>query len=212
MCEYLKCNIDIATRAKRWAYDFADLSQLEYNSIFMFTGVAFQQLEANDFTYEELEFSQNHLRIGSGCYGILRPLDTIKPYRLDYFTKLPDIDGDMRKYWRERITDVLLNELKKDDGVLVNLASNETFTAFDTKRLCKEAKVIDIQFKQFVGNELKTVPTVYAKQARGSVARFIIKNKIQNMDGLKSYTDMGMLYFDEMSDENVIVYLYEKNY
>lgn len=206
----LKCNVQLANQAKDWAFKFGVEEEQKYVSIYSFSGIAYKKLNAKDFTEADLSFAQKHLLIGSACYGLLRPLDLIMPYRLDFFNKLPDYKGDLRTLWRRDITDLLIKELKLDDNILINIASNETYTAFDEKAIGKNARIIDIQFKMFKNAELVTIPTVFAKQARGSFARYVIKNKIIDIEVLKSFDEDGMLYYEEASNDNTMVFLYEK--
>lgn len=100
-----------------------------------YTGVVFKNINPKDFTEADFRFAQDHLRLVSICYGLLRPLDLIKPYRMEYDVKLPELgEGNMYIYWRARQTEPLIEEVKADDNLLINLGSMDLQPSFDWKR------------------------------------------------------------------------------
>ena len=171
-------------------------------AIVAFQGDVYQGMEAEDFTVEEHEFAQQHIRILSGLYGLLRPFDLIQPYRLEMGTKLKVADaGSLYEFWNDKIAKLLIEDVKSQgDNILINLASNEYFKAVDKKRLKENIEIIDIEFKDYSKDEYKII-AFYAKKARGMMARFIVKNNINHVDDLKGF-DMEGYYFDKVDEQN----------
>ncbi|MEQ8470387.1 MAG: peroxide stress protein YaaA [Marinoscillum sp.] len=179
-----------------------------YNSkqaMFAFQGDVYQGLGAGSFTSEDVAFAQDHFRILSGLYGLLRPLDAIQPYRLEMGTQL-QVNGsrNLYEFWGSDIAKKLRRDLKdQGDNVLINLASVEYFKSVDLKAL--KAKVIDVDFKDFSNGEYKIV-SFYAKKARGLMSRYIIKNKVTDIEVLKGFDYEGY-YFDEAnSNETTLAF------
>ncbi|MGK7391380.1 MAG: peroxide stress protein YaaA [Candidatus Cyclobacteriaceae bacterium M2_1C_046] len=174
-------------------------------AIFAFQGDVYQGLKADTFNEKDLEFAQEHFRILSGLYGLLRPLDLIQPYRLEMGTKLEVNDSsNLYKFWEDKIVNQLNKDLKaQGDKYLINLASNEYFKAVDKKKL--KAKVIDIDFLDFSSGKYKVI-AFYAKKARGMMSHFILKNKIEDPEHLKAFDYDGYLYDDNASNENKLVF------
>jgi len=170
-----------------------------------FKGEVFNGINVNSYTKEDLEFSQSHLRILSGLYGILRPLDLIKPYRLEMGTKLITERGkNLYEFWGNKIADSLMKTLKSTgDQTIVNLASDEYF-----KSVAKHLAAADIYTPAFLDykNGKYKFLTVYGKRARGMMARFIIKNRITDIERLKLFDEDGYYYNDEMSNKNHFVF------
>jgi len=187
-------------------YKIFEAEQTKENSqpsVFAFNGDVYQGLDAQTFNTEKLDFAQSHLRILSGLYGLLRPLDLMQPYRLEMGTKLAfDEYKTLYQYWDTTILDLLLQDLKEQgDDILVNLASVEYFKSIDKKRI--PARVIDVEFKDLKNDKYKIV-SFYAKKARGLMSRYIIENAITNPDDLKGFDYRGY-YFDasESSDNKL---------
>ena len=160
-----------------------------------FKGDVYQGLEAERFNDNDLKFAQRHLRILSGLYGLLRPLDAIQPYRLEMGTKLKTSKGqNLYDYWGTKLTTGLNEALKESkEGTLVNLASNEYFGAVQPKLL--EGSLLNIGFKEKRNGQLKFV-SFSAKKARGLMAKFIIKERLKNPDDLKNF-DLGDYKFNK---------------
>ena len=136
-----------------------------------YTGIVFKRIDPASFTDADFEYAQRHLNITSFLYGLLRPLDAIRTYRLEGDAVLPGRgDETMFSYWQSRLTDDLLGRIHADDGILVNLASGEMKRLFDWKRVCREARVITPEFRVREGDRLKTV-VVYTKMCRGEMTR-----------------------------------------
>lgn len=153
-------------------------------AVYAFNGDVYQGLDAYTIAEVKLETLQNSLRILSGLYGILRPLDLMQPYRLEMGTALPIArKKNLYEFWRKSITDHLNSELQ-DDELFVNLASNEYFSAVDTKSL--KVPVISPVFKDWKNDKLKII-SFYAKKARGSMVRYIIDSNAQTLDDIKAF-------------------------
>ena len=154
----------------------------------MFQGDVYQGLKAETFSANEIDFSQENLRILSGLYGLLRPLDLIFPYRLEMGTKLITKTGsNLYKFWENRLHQALLSELKNDEEI-INLASEEYSKAIQLNKFSNP--VITPVFKDLKNGELKVI-SFFAKRARGEMVSFIIKNKIKNSENLKSFSNLG---------------------
>ena len=165
-----------------------------------FKGDVYQGLEAESFNDNDLKFAQRHLRILSGLYGLLRPLDVIQPYRLEMGTKLKTSKGqNLYDYWGTKLTDGLNEALKESkEGTLVNLASNEYFGAVQPELL--EGSLLNIGFKEKRNGQLKFV-SFSAKKARGLMANFIIKERVKKPDDLKSFDLEKYRFNAKMSSE-----------
>ena len=176
-------------------------------AILAYTGVVFKNMSPKDFTAEDFLFAQDNLRIVSVAYGLLRALDGIRPYRLEYDVKLPELEDDsLYNFWKNRQTDCFIDEIKNDDGILVNLASKDVQPSFDWKKVCKEVRVITPEFLVNKNGKPKTV-VIYAKMLRGQMSRFIIKNKISDPELLKTFEWEGFYFRPEMSDADRWIFM-----
>ncbi|MDX8401565.1 MAG: peroxide stress protein YaaA [Mariprofundaceae bacterium] len=174
-------------------------------ALFAFAGDVYQGLDATSLDDGALAFAQDHLRILSGLYGLLRPFDLIRAHRLEMGTKLPNPAGpDLYAFWRARITDMLNDDLARQGAdVLVNLASNEYFKAVDTARL--QARVVTPVFREWRNGRWKVI-SFNAKRARGMMARYIVENGIDSPDGLKAFEGGGYVFRPEMSEGALLVF------
>lgn len=167
---------------------------------FAFNGDAYQGLKAETLSADDLLYAQNHLRILSGLYGILRPLDLIQPHRLEMGTSLVNPKGkNLYEFWGNQITDTLNKSLKKSGNTLVNVASNEYFKVLNPKAI--DARIITCHFKEYKNGEYKTIMT-FAKKARGMMARYIITNRIENAEDLKGFNEEKYRFQESLSSEN----------
>ncbi len=167
----------------------------------LFKGEVYNGMQAWEWSEEELLYAQHHLRIVSGLYGVLKPLDAIKAYRLEMGTRLEF--GSLYEFWGDKITRVLNRERSKSGNVLVNLASNEYNKAVDFNAY--KGTVITPEFKDLHQGAYKMIG-VYAKKARGLMARFIVKNKIENAQELKTFAEEGYVFNTRMSNESTFVF------
>lgn len=172
-------------------------------AVYAFTGEVYRGLDMNSMPLEDLEFLQEHLRILSGQYGLLRPLDLMQPYRLEMGTKLKvGVKPNLYKFWDKKITDALNAELAEDD-LLINLASNEYFKAIQVKDL--KAQVITPIFKDFKNGEYKVIMT-FAKLARGLMVRYIVDHKVTTLEGLKGFDYNGYRFDENLSTDSELVF------
>ncbi|MBZ9540089.1 peroxide stress protein YaaA [Modicisalibacter tunisiensis] len=175
-----------------------------------FQGDVYQGLDAASFSEADNDFAQAHLRILSGLYGLLRPLDLIQPYRLEMGTRLPNPAGkDLYAFWKARLT-ADLEAAVADSGtpVLVNLASNEYFKAIDTRRL--SARVISPVFKDARNGQYKII-SFYAKKARGLMSAWLIRERIDDPETLKAFDVAGYRHAPALSRENAPVFVREES-
>lgn len=175
-------------------------------ALLAFKGDVYTGLACEDFTAEDFAFAQRHLRILSGLYGVLRPLDLMQPYRLEMGTKLANAQGkDLYAFWGEQISLWLNQDLAaQGDSVLINLASKEYFSA--VKRKALKAQIIDVEFKDLKNGQYKII-SFYAKKARGLMARYIIQNRLNTPDQLKEFDSHGYYFSAEQSREDFLVFL-----
>ena len=193
-------NVD---RNRRWKTPFT-LDNAK-QALFAFKGDVYIGLDAESMNADDLHFAQGQLRMLSGLYGVLRPLDLMQPYRLEMGTRLAtDSGSNLYQFWDTRITDVLNKELKESgSSTLVNLASNEYFKAVKQKFL--KGRVVTPMFKDYHNGEFKMIG-FYAKKARGLMARFIIDNQITAVDQIKHFGLEGYAFDISMSNENEWVF------
>lgn len=173
---------------------------------FAFSGDVYKGLAIDDFTENDLEFAQNHIRILSGLYGVLRPLDLIQPYRLEMGTRLDTKAGsDLYQYWGSSISECLMEDLEEhEDDLVINLASNEYFKAVNGQDI--QANVSTPVFKDFKNGKYKII-SFFAKNARGAMARWIVKEQAQKASDLFDFRESGYEYSEELSEANSPVFL-----
>lgn len=157
----------------------------------LYSGMAYRHLKADEFTADDIRHARAHLWITSFLYGLNRPTEELRPYRME--GSVPPPDGDARTlfdYWPPRLTDLLIDSVQADDGILVYLASGEMKRLFDWKRVCREVRVIVPEFRVAVGDKLKTV-VVYAKMMRGAMARHILVARPKSPEALAGFEYEG---------------------
>lgn len=175
------------------------------NAIYLFQGDVYQSLDAASLNASELEFAQQHLNILSGLYGLVQPLDLIQPYRLEMGTKLANDAGkDLYSFWQQTLT-AHINQIlsKHQTPILLNLASSEYSKAINTKAL--KHPMVTVHFKEQKAGQLKVVG-IHAKKARGAMARFILQNKIDNLDGVLTFDLLDYTYNKALSSERDLVF------
>jgi len=171
-------------------------------ALLAFKGDVYNGINAPSLSIQDLDFAQKNVRMLSGLYGVLRPLDLIQPYRLEMGTKLSNDQGNnLYDYWGSDISKVLNEDEKK---LIVNLASNEYFKAIDKKIL--KAQILDIVFKEKKGETYKVIG-IYAKRARGLMVNYIIRNRLENPESLKDFSDEGYRFDKDLSSDSSWVYL-----
>ncbi len=170
-------------------------------ALFAFKGDVYSGIQKEKYNDDDLNYAQNHLRILSGLYGALRPMDLIQPYRLEMKTKLKNPRGDnLYQFWDERITQKLNETLENhQEKVLVNLASNEYFKSVKPKKL--DARLLNISFKETKGDKTRVI-AIFAKRARGMMADFILRNRIESAEDVKDFGAGGYQFSAQESSEN----------
>jgi len=178
-------------------------------ALLAFNGDVYTGLDAQSFSESDLQFAQQHMRILSGLYGLLKPLDLMQAYRLEMGTKLDNQRGkDLYQFWGNVITDKLNQALMaQGDNVLVNLASNEYFKSVKLKQL--NATVVTPVFKDKKNGQYKVI-SFFAKKARGMMARFIIQQQLTQVEQLKSFDSAGYQFSAELSNQQELVFTREQ--
>lgn len=188
-------------RNQEWSLPF-DLKNAR-QAIYAFKGTVYEGLDAYTIPLDKIEQLQNKLRILSGQYGLLKPLDLMQAYRLEMGTKLKVSTKDnLYKFWDTSITDALNEELK-DKEPFINLASNEYFKVVQPKQL--KVPVITPIFKDYKGDKLKVI-AFFAKKARGMMVRYIIDNDLENVEDLKGFNSAGYAFDANLSTATELVF------
>ena len=188
-------------RNQSWQPSFSPKNAKQ--AIFAFTGEVFRGLDINSLADEKLPLLQENLRILSGLYGILKPLDLMQPYRLEMGTKLKvGAKENLYKFWGDSIANALNEELL-DNELLINLASSEYFKVINQKVL--KVPMITPVFKDFKNGQYKTIMT-FAKKARGLMVRYIIDNQVKTIDDLKHFDEENYRFEENMSSKNELVF------
>jgi len=183
-------------RFQEWALPFT--FENSWQAVLMFNGDVYQGLKAETFSANEFETAQSHLRILSGVYGLLKPLDLMQSYRLEMGTNITIArKKNLYEFWKPKITSKLNAELAETgQKELINLASNEYFSAIDTKKL--KARIITPSFKEHKDGQYQMV-SFFAKKARGLMSRFIIQNQITDPEEIKAFDLEGYFYNNQLS-------------
>ncbi len=186
-------------RFKNWSIPFNNKNAKP--ALFAFKGDVYSGIQKDKYDDNDLAYAQDHLRILSGLYGALRPMDLIQPYRLEMKTKLSNPRGDnLYQFWGERITDKLNESLKnQEEKVLVNLASNEYFKSVKPKQL--DGKLLNINFKETKDGKTRVI-AIFAKRARGMMTDFILRNRIEHAEDIKDFGEGGYRFSKADSTEN----------
>ena len=207
IAELMDLSEKLAVLNYRRYHDFSIPFTLENSrqAIYAFKGDVYEGLDAEAFTQKDLKYAQSHLRIISGLYGLLRPLDLIQPYRLEMGIKLSNQNyKNLYEYWGNKIT-VKLNDLLKsgENNLLVNLASTEYFKVLNPKLF--NARLVTPVFKERKNREYKVIP-IFAKKARGFMASYIIKHRVENSDDIKQFREDGYGVNPNLSTETELVF------
>lgn len=207
----LRVNSKIAVENYRRYQAFHSEGTPELPALLAYTGIVFKRLNPKDFSEEDFRYAQDHLRFTSFCYGLLRPLDVIRPYRLEGDVRFPEWGNQsMFDYWKPILTDLLIAEIKQSGGVLCYLASDEMRGLFDWKRVEKEVKIVTPEFHVWKNGKLSTI-VVYTKMSRGEMTRYILKNRVESPERLKSFVWEGFEFNESLSDERRFVFTNGQN-
>jgi cytoplasmic iron level regulating protein YaaA (DUF328/UPF0246 family) len=206
--ELMSISDDLASlnwkRYKNWKKSDSESEEL-ISAGFAFSGEVYRGLDLASLNSEELEIATKNLRILSGMYGILKPNDLIYPYRLEMGTRFSPIDDqkNLYEFWKDKLAKTLKKELEKEE-IIINLASNEYFKVIDVQQI--KNKIITPVFKEFKNGNFSIV-MMYAKHARGAMARYLIQNEITNIEELKLYNVDGYSFDANQSTENEWVFV-----
>lgn len=205
IAEFMSISKDLAElnyeRNQHWSLPFTPDNAKQ--AVYAFTGEVFRGIDVRSLAADKIPLLQDRLRILSGLYGLLKPLDLMQPYRLEMGKKLKvGRTENLYKYWGDKITNALNDELT-DDDLLVNLASSEYFKAVNKKVL--KVPMITPVFKDFKNGEYKTIMT-FAKKARGLMVRYIIDTNATTIDALKGFNIDGYGFSESMSTETELMF------
>lgn len=179
-------------------------------AIFAFKGDVYRDLELDEYESKDFDYLQDHVRILSGLYGVLRPLDLMQPYRLEMGTRLKNPKGDkLYAFWGSKIAENLNKALdEQGDEIIVNLASNEYWDSIDQSTL--SGRVIKVDFLDEKKGKYKIV-SFYAKRARGYMTNFMVRNHCKTVEDLKAFDVEGYYFSDERSEEDNLVFLRDED-
>ncbi len=188
-------------RNQEWSLPFTKTNARQ--AVYAFNGDVYRGLDAYTITSKNLEKLQDTVRILSGLYGVLKPLDLIQPYRLEMGTKFPvGKHKNLYEFWRKQVTEALNSELE-DDELFLNLASNEYFKAVDVKAL--KVLVVHVKFQELKDGKYKTI-AIFSKIARGLMARYVIDTNAESVEDLKGFDYDNYRYTESLSSENELVF------
>ncbi|WP_040280780.1 peroxide stress protein YaaA [Psychroserpens damuponensis] len=172
-------------------------------AMYAFSGDVYRGLDAYTIENKKIDTAQDTVRIISGLYGILKPLDLIQPYRLEMGTKFPvGKNKNLYEFWKKQITKALNEELK-DDELFLNLASNEYFKAIDTKTL--KVPVTNVKFQELKNGQYKTI-AIFSKLARGLMARYVIDTNAKTIDDIKGFNLDNYRFTENLSSDDELVF------
>ena len=202
----LKINTKLAAENQMRYHDFFSEDNRPLPAIYAYTGAVYKRILPDDFSVDDFLFAQDHLRITSFLYGLLRPLDGIKPYRLEGDVRLPERGGvTMFDFWKPLLTDWFIDSIKQQGGVLLNLASGEMKSLFDWHRVEKEVRIVTPEFQIWKGGKLKTI-VIYTKMCRGEMVRFVLKNCVESPDLLRTFSWEGFKIDESRSTDNQLLF------
>lgn len=199
-----------ADRYAQWSWPFTEANSKQ--AVYSFNGDVYQGLQANTLTEEEMEFAQDHLRILSGLYGLLRPLDAIQPYRLEMGTSwaVTPKKNSLYKFWKPTITKQLKADIADTGSEFVlNLASQEYAKAVDFKEI--GVPVIAPEFREERGDKFQMI-SFFAKKARGLMTKYAIENRVRKPEDLLGFDSDGYHYNESLSELSINKWVYTRKY
>lgn len=209
--EMASCDVDTLAReldcsrklaSENWHRYQNFLTADKLPAIMAYNGQAYKHLRAKTLKAEALSFGQQHLWITCFLYGLLRPMDGIVPYRMEHCVKLAMTnDKPINTFWKDLLTDVLIDSVKADDGILVHLSTEEYEHLFDWKRVMEEVTVIHPLFYVRQKDGSLKMQAVWAKSCRGAMVRFILQNQIIQPEELKAFSYEGFEYSPRLGEE-----------
>lgn len=177
----------------------------EKQAILAYDGSVFREIKASSFSEDDFHYAQERLRIVSTMYGLVRPLDMIRAYRLAYSLKLKGMEGNLYDYWLPKLTEPLIADIKKAGGILVNLASLDVLGALKMDEIRKAVRVITPEFQEYRNGKYETIRT-YAKQARGAMTRHILLNRIEEPEKLRTFVWNDFRWNKVISNEEKYIF------
>lgn len=190
---------------RRFQYFHSDEAP-SLQALLAYTGIVYKRINPGNFTPDDFRYAQKHLRLTSFCYGLLRPLDYIKPYRAEGSIRIPEPDEtNLFDYWKPLLTAPFIQAIQEQGGTLVNLASTEMKQLFYWKEVEDAVKIITPEF-YVLKNEKPTNIVIYTKMARGEMARFILKNRLSGPQELKAFHWEGFQFDPDMSTQNNYIF------
>lgn len=207
LSEIFKISAPIAQQLRSRFVAMLETSEDTLPSIESYDGVVYKHFK-REFSKAQCQYLQQHLRISSLLYGLLRPFDQIKPYRMEGFVRLAGSDKRVDHFWRDHQTQTLIDDVKQQGGVLLYLASKEEQNSFHWKQVKKSVRVIEVLFLQSKGDKLRQV-VIYTKMARGEMLSYMIDNSIEELEELKAFEWGGYQYNPELSTDDKWVWVME---
>ena len=200
LARQLDCSTKIAAENWKRYHNFAAAEKMP--AILAYNGQAYKYLRADSLSDESLEYAQRHLWVTCFLYGLLRPMDGIVPYRMEHCVTL-EATGDkpVNQFWKDKLTDVLIDSVKADDGVLLHLSTAEYEHLFDWKRVCQEVKVIQPLFYVRQKDGRLKMQAVWAKACRGAMVRFVLTHQIAHPEELAAFSYEGFEYAPQLGEE-----------
>ena len=205
MAQLMHCNLQLAGENCLRYRNFNFASKLP--AIMAYNGQAYKHLRAHTLSSATLTYAQSHLWITCFLYGLLRPLDGIVPYRMEHDLKLQATgEVPLSRYWRDKLTDVLIESVKADDGILLHLSTAEFEKLFNWPRVCREVQVVQPLFYVNKGGELKN-QAVWAKTCRGAMARSVLQNQCATIGELETFTYEGFALASAQEGGNTLIFV-----
>ncbi|MBQ8055467.1 MAG: YaaA family protein [Paludibacteraceae bacterium] len=196
----LDCSRALALGTYKRFQDFFHAEKMP--AIMAYNGQAYKHLKANTLHSEALSYGQKHLWITCFLYGLLRPMDAIVPYRMEHSVHLEKTgDKPINTFWKDKLTDVLIDSVKADDNLLIHLSTEEYEHLFDWKRVCEEVTVIHPLFYVRQKNGSLKMQAVWAKSCRGAMVRYLLQNQVTTPSDLKSFVYEGFEYREDYGEE-----------
>lgn len=197
--ELLKVSPQLAKINYQRYQHFDDQNTPRKQALLAYDGSVFKAIDASSFSNDDFIYAQSHLRIISTLYGLVRPLDLIKAYRIAFYLKL-ETNKDLYAYWLPRLTTPLIQDAKEAGNIIVNLASLDVLGALQMDKVKKEVSIITPEFKELRNGKYETIRT-YAKVARGEMSRYILLNRIELPEQLKLFSWKGFSFNNELSND-----------
>lgn len=200
LSEELDCSKKIAAENWKRYQNFFITDKIP--AILAYNGQAYKHLKAGTLSEDALRFAQEHLWITCFLYGLLRPMDGIVPYRMEHCVHLDLADGrPVNQFWKDKLTDLLIESVKTDDGILIHLSTEEYEHLFDWKRVCNEISVIHPLFYVRQTDRSLKMQAVWAKSCRGAIIRYIIENQLTNTEELNKFYYEGFTFQPQLGEE-----------